>query len=294
MTALREQYRFGAPVGRARASCAFTLVEVLIAIAILGVGITMAAALFPTAIKQNQRSANDTIGMIVAKNALAVVKAKVTATAATLADNFQDIGTAPLDLLTEADLTYPVPRQPADAFNGDPPGEPNDWWDDSGQDRPLALRGAIVLGRQMTPGANDYQLVIVSFAKQRSANTIEAVPVSSSDTTIVQQPDWEWAELRVTGSAAASLQRGGVVVFDYLSTNPDFAGTFARIRAVQPGSGRATLDRKFEDDDNDGDVDVNGLNIWLIIERDANPPNGVVGAWSPVTSVLVTRTALRN
>ena len=280
MTALREQYRFGAPVGRARASCAFTLVEVLIAIAILGVGITMAAALFPTAIKQNQRSANDTIGMIVAKNALAVVKARLTA-ASIISSTLTPVGG-----LTEADLTYPVPREPRANFPGDWDGVPL---------RPVALRGAMVLARRiqpdpanLDPNRNDFQLVIVSFAKQRSVNTIEAVgPVNA---TIVQQPTWDWAELRVTGSAdeRASLQRGGVVIF-----GDD--GAFARIRAVQPGSGVAVLDRKFDDGDLAG---LNAQDIWLIVERYDTPPAppapDVVGAWSPVTSVLVTRTALRN
>ena len=275
MTALREQCRFGAPVGRARALRAFTLVEVLIAIGILGVGITMAAALFPTAIKQNQRSANDTIGMIVAKNALAVVKARLTAATAV---SISSPTLEPVTELTEADLTYPVPREPRLNFPGDWDGVPL---------RPVALRGAVVLGRQIA-GVNDFQLVIVSFAKQHSANTIEAVgPVNA---TIVQQPTWDWAELRVTGSAdeRASLQRGGVVIF-----GDD--GAFARIRAVQPGSGVAVLDRKFDNDDLAG---LNAQDIWLIVERYDTPPAApapdVVGAWSPVTSVLVTRTALRN
>ncbi len=271
MTALREQCRFNAPVARARASCAFTLVEVLIAIAILGVGITMAAALFPTAIKQNQRSANDTIGMIVAKNALAVVKAKVTATAATLGDSFEDIGTAPLDLLTEADLTYPVPRQPAGYFDGDA-GEPRDW--EGVPLRPVALRGAVVLARRFDPNRNDFQLVIVSFAKQRSVNRVIPQRVSGN---VFLPPNTDASVF-----TSADLQRGGVVILDYDPANPDLTGTFARITAMQ--GNQAVLDK---------DISVTGaVNAWIVVERD--PANNVVGAWSPVTSVLVTRTALRN
>ena len=301
MTALREQRRFNAPLARAgrsagnscprrrspRASRAFTLVELLIAIAILGVGITMAAALFPTAIKQNERSANDTIGMIVAKNALAVAKAKVTVAdpnVATIGDNFQDIGAGGLELLTEADLTYPVPRQPAEDFDGGP-GEPNDWNDT--QDRPLALRGAVVLGRRFDPSRNDFQLVIVSFAKQHSANTIELIGPFG---VTINQDGRDWAEVTVHGAAPTAVQRGGVVIFDYDPANSDIpAGRFARIRATRTG-GLAVLDRKFDDGDVAG---LNAQAVWLVVERDAITDD-VVGGWSPVTSVLVTRTALRD
>ncbi len=286
MTALREQYRFGAPVGRARASCAFTLVEVLIAIAILGVGITMAAALFPTAIKQNQRSANDTIGMIVAKNALAVVKARLTAgdlNSAGINDTeLKSLGNGTgaeyLGVLSDLELTYPVPREPRASFMEDVvTGVGGDWWDDAGTLRHKALRGAVVLGREMTPGANDYQFVIVSFAKQ---------PIHHNENRVIPQ--------RVSGNVflppntdasvftSPDLQRGGVVILDYDPANPDLTGTFARITAMQ--GNQAVLDK---------DISVTGVvNAWIVVERDA--ANNVVGAWSPVTSVLVTRTALRN
>lgn len=53
----------------------FTLAEMIIALGILGVGLTMASALFPTAIKQDAITFQDTIGSMIAQNGLAVAKA---------------------------------------------------------------------------------------------------------------------------------------------------------------------------------------------------------------------------
>ena len=44
---------------------AFTMMELMIAVAVLGIGMTMAAALFPAAIRENQISINDTIGNLI-------------------------------------------------------------------------------------------------------------------------------------------------------------------------------------------------------------------------------------
>ncbi|MCH8344490.1 MAG: hypothetical protein IH983_10935 [Planctomycetes bacterium] len=56
---------------------AFSLIEVLLAVFILGVGVIAIAALFPAGIAQQRQSVDDTIGPIVANNALAVLRSKL-------------------------------------------------------------------------------------------------------------------------------------------------------------------------------------------------------------------------
>jgi len=62
-----------------RRRTAFTLVEVMIAIGILGVGMAMVAAVFPAAIKQNIISTNSTLGTIICENGLTMAKLVFTA-----------------------------------------------------------------------------------------------------------------------------------------------------------------------------------------------------------------------
>lgn len=56
---------------------AFSLIEVLLAIFILGIGVIGIAALFPAGIAQQQRSVDDVMGPLVANNALSVLRSKL-------------------------------------------------------------------------------------------------------------------------------------------------------------------------------------------------------------------------
>lgn len=60
---------------------AFTLVEVLIAIAILGVGLIMVASIFPVAATWTRQAAEETVASQVALNAMNIMKTKLTQTA---------------------------------------------------------------------------------------------------------------------------------------------------------------------------------------------------------------------
>jgi prepilin-type N-terminal cleavage/methylation domain-containing protein len=55
----------------------FSLVELLLAIFILGIGVIGIAALFPAGISQQRQSADDMIGPMVAENAMAILRSKV-------------------------------------------------------------------------------------------------------------------------------------------------------------------------------------------------------------------------
>ncbi|MEY4182220.1 MAG: hypothetical protein RLZZ217_846, partial [Planctomycetota bacterium] len=57
---------------------AFTLVEVLLAVFILGIGIISVSALFPAGIVQQRASNDDALGPVVAQHALGVIRSKVT------------------------------------------------------------------------------------------------------------------------------------------------------------------------------------------------------------------------
>lgn len=68
------------PARRIHASCArraFSLIEVLIAIFILGVGVISIAALFPAGIAQQRQSTDDVLGPIVANNAISILRTKL-------------------------------------------------------------------------------------------------------------------------------------------------------------------------------------------------------------------------
>ncbi len=56
---------------------AFSLIELLIAIFILGIGIISIAAIFPAGISQQQRTADDIIGPIVAHNAMTLLRSRL-------------------------------------------------------------------------------------------------------------------------------------------------------------------------------------------------------------------------
>ena len=65
---------------RSRACRGFTLAELLIAIGILGVGLTMSAALFPAGLEANKNSVNDLTGTLLCQNGLAVASVTLTRT----------------------------------------------------------------------------------------------------------------------------------------------------------------------------------------------------------------------
>ncbi len=80
---------------RTQSRRAFSLIEVLIAIFILGIGVLGIAALFPAGIAQQRRAVDDAIGPVVAENAMAVIRSKVRPEFFGAAEDF-DPGFSPL------------------------------------------------------------------------------------------------------------------------------------------------------------------------------------------------------
>lgn len=67
--------RIARRTGGARAG-AFSLVEVLLAVMILGIGLVMVAAIFPVGAQWTRESAEETVGQMVARNATAIIQVR--------------------------------------------------------------------------------------------------------------------------------------------------------------------------------------------------------------------------
>jgi len=133
----------------------YSLAELMIAVAILGVGLIMAAALFPAAIKQNESSFNDTVGVLICRNALDLAKVRLT-------NPIKEISGATLSMTpgTFVDVTDPNQQcfGPLDQLYVDP----------------NSLMGFRLLARQVTAGVNDYELLAVAYGKIDAANQVHS------------------------------------------------------------------------------------------------------------------------
>ncbi len=180
--------QYAEPAMRSRAA-GFTLMEVLLSIGILGVGLVLAAALFPAALLHNRTSAANTLGTLVCENTLTVVRARVrdadyvaNHTDPTVMNELgpgidfwglpilmgnrpagrQDVGTY--------DLVYPLPTYqlppltlvPTDAEVNASPGNFPDWTVVGTTVVPRSRYGAAVLAKRSL-GYNNYQLIIASY-----------------------------------------------------------------------------------------------------------------------------------
>ena len=65
-------------IERRHRRAAFTLIEIMFAIAILGIGLIMIAATFPIAIKWTTQDAQQTVGQVIAQNAISEIKTGLT------------------------------------------------------------------------------------------------------------------------------------------------------------------------------------------------------------------------
>jgi prepilin-type N-terminal cleavage/methylation domain-containing protein len=76
----------------------FSLIEVLLAIFILGIGIISIGAIFPAGIVQQRQSFDDSMGPVVAENALALLRTKVSQSDFGFAEDFAGFALSPLTL----------------------------------------------------------------------------------------------------------------------------------------------------------------------------------------------------
>lgn len=130
----------------------FTLAELLIAIGILGVGLTMAAALFPVGIEANRNSANDLMGTLVCENGLALAKATLRRSQVDQDGQFRQCAIDP------ANQQYPIDAE--------------------------SYMGFFVLARTVNYAVNDYELLVVSYRRHPEGGNVtlrQAEGTSSTD-----------------------------------------------------------------------------------------------------------------
>ncbi|MFA6135358.1 MAG: type II secretion system protein [Phycisphaerae bacterium] len=200
----------------------FSLAELMIAIGIMGVGITLVATIFPTALKQNEFSNNDTMGTLIAENGLAMAQALVT-------KSFMNTTYPPstpdtLHVIADEEPNHCAAPYPIDAnqqhYPTFPLADPNAAY--------APYQGYVVLGRKASTdaNANDYQLVVVSYAK-RAGGIVKA---ESVDASILGSN-----KLNITNNMAA-VKVGTPII---MKAN----GAYATVTDANASASEVTLDR---------------------------------------------------
>jgi prepilin-type N-terminal cleavage/methylation domain-containing protein len=197
------------PAGAAAASRGFSLAELVLALGVLAIGLTMAAALFPAAIKLNELSTYDSIGTIVATGGLAKARAFIRYPndfdPNDPADpNFPDLQR--VDVKCAARLLHP------------------DLWLYGPDPTVPTTRGALVLGRPLVPTdpSGPYQLVIVAYDKYAPGSTVTA------DTVTISNPPGPSG-----GAEAVALSERPPVGSPLIIKNN---GSYARITGYDPNN----------------------------------------------------------
>jgi prepilin-type N-terminal cleavage/methylation domain-containing protein len=124
----------------------FSLSEILVATAVLGIGLVMVIAVFPAAVEINKDSTNDVMGTMICENSLNMVK--VTLRRAEVTDTLS-FGVGGYPSLTDTNMSYPT-------------GDSN------------LARGSIVLARRVSANPNDFQFVIAAFTKNNPLHYVRA------------------------------------------------------------------------------------------------------------------------
>jgi len=134
---------------RKRAAAAFTLTELMIALGILGIGLTMVAAALHAGIQTHDRTMDDLLRSMIADNALAIARARLThgATPPDVGDSLA----MPRKEIGLEDRKFPV---------GQPSG-----------------RGYIVFARHLTGADNLYEFMILPYTVGNPDNYVDANPL---------------------------------------------------------------------------------------------------------------------
>lgn len=254
---------------RSRARRGFTLAELLIAIGILGVCLSLGATLFPLAIQSHKESVGNTIGMLICENALNVAKTVMTDgqadTTLRQIDNNMVPGLSPF-AFCYPQLETPPPSPPEDA---------DEWIRVSGvpDAQPRTTKGAVVFARRLDGGRNYYELIAVAYDK---SDPTHSVAVESINVTFNMDPA---RPVATDDGSNGWLRTDGVLI----SKSGATVGQYARIdSADNPGN---TAKLKYF-------INASGsTQVWLLVEKDAS---GAVIRHNPVMAVMSTRTALKK
>lgn len=136
----------------------FSLVEMLLAVFILGIGVISIAALFPAGIALQRQATDDLIGPLVAKNAFATLRSKLTQTDF---GDFSDFGFSDAYPFNTPYTATPIGGTPIPLPDGD-------WgW----------MRPGFVFDDAGTPNVDESAIDIFSSMKTRQALGITSLPV---------------------------------------------------------------------------------------------------------------------
>lgn len=150
-------------LGLRASSFGFTLMEVMFAIGIMGIGMVMVASLFPAAIRESNTSYSKTLGTLVAKNGLAVAKAAVSG------------GSRPgtiMAILADENTTTILSKK----------SQHYQELDDDDLATGDLIEGFVILGKQMQSSENDYLLFSIAYARP-VGRTVSAEQVSVGSAT---------------------------------------------------------------------------------------------------------------
>lgn len=263
----------------------FSMAELLIAIGILGIGLTLASALFPAAIMQNTASFEDTVGDMICHNALATAKAKILDGDSRL--QFAHIADPNLVDITEIADTRPSAVFPANKplFSRDEFAYPSD-------PDPLKRRMGFRLLQRRLPGSgveNDHVLVVVAYGLEEAANNLKIekidiknikakLPNGTFSTTVTADIPSGCAVFEAEHDADGAKLKLGTPMIDSVS------GKYALVTGKSVTGTRmiVTLNHAF-----DQDFDL----PFIVYEEKGGKP---FGQRSPAMSVLVNRTSLRT
>jgi len=235
----------------------FSLIEILIAIGILGVCLPMAAALFATAIKENEGSYENSMGSLICDNGLAIIKTKLKAS---------DIPSTPVapPFFTPLSVgaTYSMYASTKD-------------------------KGFLAMGLQITPNDNDYGIIVISYTKKGDDTdivTLQHISTAKIDAYVGSTTSYKgYSTLSVDPADQKYLQVGSPVVLDYVAGNqPGLTATIIRIEGTT-----AVLDHKFVEGTGTG-------HVWVVYEGTPDLPNPPkpIGLESPALSIISVRTSL--
>lgn len=182
---------------RVRRRRGFSLIELLLAIFILGVGIISVAAVFPAGIIQQRRTQDDVLGPVIAEDAIATIRSKVTQSDF---GTFEEFGIFGPDSFATLDGTFPNSwLPPADAYT-----QVGDW--------PWLRPSTAAVPADADPGDRSYAGDIDLF----SARASRASSLVSEDYPASMQWDQAWR------TTEFSLFNGAFPIFG--DTHPQSGG----------------------------------------------------------------------
>ena len=177
--------------GRDRHRGGFSLIELLLAIFILGVGIISVAAVFPAGIIQQRRTQDDVFGPVVAEAALSTIRGRVSQGDFGTFEEFGLFG--PDDFST---LTAPFPNDWLAA--GDAYTQPGDW--------PWIRPSMAAVPADSTPADREYAGDIDIFSARVTRAASNFVPAAFNYPSETQwDQDWRTSEFSLFGGAIPLL-----------------------------------------------------------------------------------------